>query len=66
MRIYNLHPLHGNREEQYALDLGRRLGFRLVIIPLDENGNELDEKDINIVYNATKIVIAWEVTNHYE
>lgn len=66
MRIYNLHPLHGDREGQYALDLGRRLGFRLVIIPLDENGNELDEKDINIVYRATKIVIAWEVTNHYE
>ena len=66
MRIYKLHPLHGDREGQYALDLGRRLGFRLIIIPLDENGNEWNEKDINIVYRATKIVIAWEVTNHYD
>ena len=33
MRIYNHHPLHGDREGQYALDLGRRLGFRLIIIP---------------------------------
>lgn len=66
MRIYNLHPLHGAREGQYALDLGRKLGFRLVIIPLDENGEKWNEKDINYVYRTTKIVIAWEVTNHYE
>ena len=66
MRIYNLHPLCGDREVQYALDLGRRLGYRLVIKPLDENGKVWNEKDINIIYKATKIIIAWEVTNHYE
>ena len=66
MRSYNLHPLCGDREGQYALDLGRRLGYRLVIKPLDENGKVWNEKDINIIYKATKIIIAWEVTNHYE
>ena len=66
LQIYNLHPLHGNREGQYALDLGRRLGYRLVIIPLDEDGKEYETTDVNIVYKATKVVLVWEVTNHYE
>lgn len=66
MQIYNLHPLHGDRKGQYALDIGRRLGYRLIIIPLDENGNEFERKDVNIIYKATKVVLAWEVTKHYE
>ena len=66
MHIYNIHPLQGDREGQYALDLGRRLGFRLIIIPLNQDGGEWKEKDINAIYKATKIVLAWEVSNHYE
>ena len=35
LQIYHLHPLHGQREGQYALDVaGRKAGYRLVIIPL--------------------------------
>ena len=35
LQIYHLHPLHGQREGQYALDVaGRKAGDRLVIIPL--------------------------------
>jgi len=67
MQIYHLHPLHGDRERQYALDVaGRRAGYRLIIIPLDAEGNVWEEKDINIVYKSTEIIIAWEVSNHYE
>lgn len=66
MHIYNLHPLHGDREGQYALDLGRRLGFRLIIIPLNQEGKEWEERDINVIYKSTKIVLVWEVSNHYE
>lgn len=67
MRIYHLHPLQGKREGQYALDVaGRKAGYRLVIIPLDANGNEWKEKDVNVVYRATEVIIAWEVSNHYE
>ena len=52
---------------RHALDIaGRRAGYRLVIVPLDEEGNEWAEWDINIVYRATRVIIAWEVTNHYE
>lgn len=66
MHIYNLHLLHGDREGQYALDLGRRLGFRLIIIPLNQEGKEWEERNINVIYKSTKIVLVWEVSNHYE
>ena len=67
LQIYHLHPLQGQREGQYALDVaGRRAGYRLVIIPLDADGNEWKEKDVNVVYKATEVIIAWEVSNHYE
>jgi len=67
MQIYHLHPLQGKRVSQYALDIaGRRTGYRLVIIPVDADGNEYKEKDVSIVYKSTEIIIAWEVSNHYE
>ena len=53
MPFYHLHYLHGDREGQYALDVaGRRSGYRLSIIPLDETGNTWTETDINIVYSS--------------
>lgn len=67
LQIYHLHPLYGQREGQYALDVaGRKAGYHLVIIPLDPDGNEWVEKDVNVVYKATEVIIAWEVSNHYE
>lgn len=67
MQIYHLHPLYGKREGQYALDIaGRKSGYRLVIIPLDANGDKWIEKDVNIIYKATEVMIAWEVSKHYE
>ena len=52
---------------QYAMDIaGRRAGYRLVIIPLDADGNEWHENDVNVVYSSTEVIIAWEVSNHYE
>ena len=66
-QIYYLHPLKGKRIGQFALDIaGRRAGYRLIIIPLDENGNEWKETDINIIYRSTRVIIVWEVSNHYE
>lgn len=67
MQIYHLHSLHGDREGEYALDIaGRKSGYRLSIIPLDEKGNTWMETDANIVYRSTEIIIAWEVSNNYE
>lgn len=67
MHIYHLHPLQGKRDGQYALDIaGRRSGYRLIVIPLDSYGNEWKEKDQNIIYCSTEIIVALEVSNHYE
>jgi len=67
LKIYRLHPLRGDREGQYALDIaGRRSGYRLIIVPLDDCGNEWTESDVSILYRATRIVIIWEVSNHYD
>lgn len=66
LRQYNLHPLHGDRKGQYAMDLGRKLGFRLIIIPLNEDGNVWEEKDLQKVYRITTIILVWEVSKHYE
>lgn len=67
LKKYHLHPMSGDRKGQHAIDVaGRRAGYRLTVVPLDENGEEFAETDVNSIYRATKIIIAWEVTNHYE
>lgn len=66
LKMYYLHPLKGNREGEFALDLGRRTGYRLVIVPLDDHGNRWEVFDLKKVFCSTRIVLVWEVTNHYE
>lgn len=66
MKIYKLHPLKGDREGTFALDLGRKLGYRLIIKPLKDDGCEWDEKNIDLIYKSTKIILIMEVSNHYE
>lgn len=67
MRIYNLHSLSGDKEGKFALDIdGRRSGMRLIITPLDDDENEIDKGNINDLYKASKIILVWEVSNHYE
>lgn len=65
MRIYHLHALSGKRNGQYALDIGNRSAYRLIIKPLNEDGKEFEETDIRIVYQSAHIKIL-EVSNHYE
>lgn len=63
---FKFHKLQGDRKDEYALDVGRRLGYRIIIEPLDENNKSLKkEKDINVIKKCTKIVLVVEVTNHY-
>lgn len=66
MRQYHLHPLQGDRKGEYALDLGRNAGFRLIIIPLDDEEKEWIATEVNVIYRSTKIILAWEVSKHYE
>ena len=64
---FHFHKLHNNRKDEYSLDIGRKLGYRIIIEPLDENNQSLKkEKDINVIKNCTKIVLVLEITNHYD
>ncbi|MEG1132726.1 MAG: type II toxin-antitoxin system RelE/ParE family toxin [Romboutsia sp.] len=66
MPMYRLHALRGDRKGSYAIDLGKRLGYRLIIVPLDNSKNRWDTTDENKIFKSTKIILALEVTNHYE
>lgn len=63
---YNLHPLKGKEEGKFAIDLGRKQGFRLIIVPLDNENNRWKNTYINIIYSSTTKIIIWEVSKHYE
>lgn len=64
---YKLHPLKGDKRGNFAIDLGRRLGYRLLITPLDENHNIRNTTDnIQEMYKSTSVIIVLEVSNHYE
>ncbi len=64
---FHFHGLSGKKQGLYAIDLGRKLGFRLIIEPLNENEESLKkEKDIERLKQCTKIIIVVEVSNHYE
>ena len=66
MPSYHLHQLEGNRKGTYAIDLGRKLGYRLIIMPLDEKREKWKITDQNAVFKSTTIIVAMEVSNHYE
>lgn len=63
---YHLHPLRGKRNGEFSLDLGRRIGWRLIVIPLNDEGNKWDINDISIIYKSTSVILVLEVSNHYE
>lgn len=64
---FHFHGLTGKQQGLYAIDLGRKIGFRLIIEPLKEDESSLKtERDIEKIKQCTKIVLIVEVTNHYE
>ena len=62
---YKLHALKGNREGEYSIYLGRTTGFRLILIPLDENEKVITSNDLSI-YTISVCVEIVEVSKHYE
>ncbi|MDR1836023.1 MAG: type II toxin-antitoxin system RelE/ParE family toxin [Fusobacteriaceae bacterium] len=62
-----LHKLQGDRQNTFAIVLGSQTGFRLIIEPLQENGQLFkDYSDMALVYKNAKTILVLEVTNHYE
>lgn len=66
MIIFRLHPLKGSRKGTYAIDLGKKTGFRLILIPVHPDGSKWSTEDDIIVYNSTDTVVLLEVSKHYE
>lgn len=65
LKQYHLHQLKGNRLGEYSIYLGKTTGFRLIIIPLDENENRIQVNDMSI-YTKSVCVEIEEVSKHYE
>jgi toxin HigB-1 len=63
---YHLHQLSGDKEDLFSMDLGRKLGFRLIIKPDPPLTQEEDKLDFNSKCSVVKCIIVLEVSNHYE
>lgn len=66
MKSFNLHSLKGDRKNTYAIYLGKKLGFRLILVPVFSENLQWKEKNENQIFNATNTVLLLEVCNHYE
>jgi toxin HigB-1 len=63
---FHLHQLIGDRKEMFAMDLGRKIGYRLIIKP-DPPLNKVEDKlDYNSKCSIVKCIIVLEVSKHYE
>lgn len=67
MPQYRLHALKGNRQHQYSLVISKSSGWRLIVYPLDEDGNFLKagNKEMEMLAKAVNVEIV-EVSDHYE
>ncbi len=63
---YRLHQLLGDKKDLFALDLGRRLGYRLIIKPDPPFSEEENKLDFNSKCSTVKCIIVLEVSKHYE
>lgn len=62
---YRFHQLKGKRRNEWSVYLGNT-GYRVVLIPCDENGNNIINGDIIAQCKMIKVVRIVEVSNHYE
>ena len=62
---FKLERLQGNRKAEWSIRLGNT-GYRVTMIPCDDNENELIGGDIMAESRSIKIVEVTEVSNHYE
>ena len=70
MDVANYPPFHferlrGDRKDEWSIRLGNT-GYRVTMIPCDENEYEILEGDILANCKMIKIVKVTEVSNHYE
>lgn len=62
---FHLERLKGNRKSEWSIRLGNT-GYRVTLIPCDDEEKELIDGDIMARCKMIKIVKVTEVSNHYE
>lgn len=64
----HFHKLKGNRKGLWAIDInGRKSGYRLILIPIDEEGKAYpSDIDIVPISHTIQIIEVKEVSKHYE
>ena len=62
---YKFHPLKGDRKHEWSIYIGNT-GFRVTLIPCDDEGNPIISGDIIAQCKKIKVVLVTEVSNHYE
>ena len=62
---FRFERLKGQRKYEWSIRLGNT-GYRVTMIPCDDDGNEIIEGDIIAKCKMIKIVKVTEVSNHYE
>ena len=62
---FRFHLLKGDRKGEWSISLGNT-GYRITLIPCDDEGNELIGGDILSKATTIKIILVTEVSNHYE
>ena len=62
---FHFHRLKGKRNSEWSLYVGNT-GYRIVVIPCDDNEYELVDGDILAQCKYIKIIKITEVSNHYE
>ena len=62
---FRFERLKGKRKDEWSIRLGNT-GYRVTMIPCDNNGDEITKGDIMSQCKMIKIVKVTEVSNHYE
>ena len=62
---FHFHKLKGDLKGEWSIYLGTT-GYRVTMIPCDENGKKILEGDILARCRTIRIVCVTEVSNHYE
>jgi len=62
---FHFHQLKGDRKHEWSIYVGNT-GYRVTLIPCDDEENEIISGDILAQCKMIKIVKVTEVSNHYE
>lgn len=62
---FHFEHLKGDRKDEWSIRLGNT-GYRVTMIPCDNDGKEIIDGDILAQCKMIKIVKVTEVSNHYE